>query len=86
VYLGAPDQPPTGAQFAPRALVGFDRVNVPAGETKTVRLHIPRRGLEYWSTAADKWAVAAGPRTVYVGSSSRDLRLQAEMTIQSATK
>jgi beta-glucosidase len=82
VYLAAPGQPPEGAQFAPRALVAFDRVNVTAGGTRSVTLHVPLRGLEYWSTAGDKWALATGPRTVHVGASSRDLRLQAETTIQ----
>jgi beta-glucosidase len=82
VYLAAPSQPPKGAQFAPRALVAFDRVSVAAGETKNVTLHVPLRGLQYWSTADGKWALATGPRTVHVGASSRDLRVQAETTIQ----
>ena len=82
VYLAAPSQPPKGAQFAPRALVAFDRVSVPAGETKNVTLHVPLRGLQYWSTDGEKWALATGRRMVHVGASSRDLRLQAETTIQ----
>ncbi len=82
VYLGAPSQAPAGAQFAPRALVAFDRVSVPAGEKMSITLHVPLRGLQYWSTAADKWELAAGPRLVHVGASSRDLRLKAETTIQ----
>jgi len=82
VYLGAPSKAPTGAQFAPRALVAFDRVNVPAGETKPVTLHVPLRQLQYWSTAGDKWALATGSRVVNVGASSRDLRLHAETTVE----
>jgi beta-glucosidase len=86
VYLGAPSQTPPGAQFAPRVLAAFDRVSLQPGETKSVMLHVPLRQLQYWSTAEDKWLVAAGPRTVYVGASSRDLRLHAETTIQAVTK
>ncbi len=82
VYLAAPSQAPQGAQFAPRALAAFDRVNLAAGETKDVTLHVPLRGLEYWSTAQDKWALATGSRMVHVGASSRDLRLQAETVIE----
>jgi len=82
VYLAAPGRAPQGAQFAPRALAAFDRVSVPAGETKDVTLHVPRRGLEYWSTAQDKWALATGVRIVHVGTSSRDLRLQTETVIE----
>ena len=82
VYLAAPARVPQGAQFAPRALAAFERVNIAPGETKDVALHVPRRGLEYWSTAQDKWALATGSRTVHVGASSRDLRLQAETVIE----
>jgi beta-glucosidase len=82
VYLAAPGQAPQGAQFAPRALAAFDRLSLAAGETRDVTLHVPLRGLQYWSTAQGKWALAAGPRVVHVGASSRDLRLQAEAVIE----
>ena len=82
VYLAAPSQPPQGAQFAPRALAAFDRLNVQAGETKDVTLHVLLRRLQYWSVAQNKWALAVGPRVVHVGSSSRDLRLHAETGIE----
>jgi beta-glucosidase len=75
VYLGAPDQTVVGVQFPPRCLAAFDRVNLAAGEVKTVTLHVPARRLQYWSTAAGAWVTAAGKRSVSVGASSRDLRL-----------
>ena len=40
VYLGAPDDIPAGVQFPVRALVGFDRIHLEAGEIKT--RHPPR--------------------------------------------
>lgn len=44
VYLGAPSEIPPGVQFPVRALVAFDRIHIPAGESKTVTLHVePRR-------------------------------------------
>jgi beta-glucosidase len=58
-----------------RALVAFDRIHLAAGEAKTVTLHVPERQLQYWSTASGKWVTATGKRTVSVGASSRDLRL-----------
>ena len=76
VYLGAPRKIPSGVQFPVRALAAFDRVHIPAGEAKTVILHVPPRQLQYWSTADGKWVRATGKRTVSVGSSSRDLRLE----------
>jgi beta-glucosidase len=81
VYLSAPREARQGAQFAVRALAAFDCIFLKAGEEKVVKLHVPRRSLEYWSTAAGCWLTAAGPRTVYVGVSSRDLRLQADTVI-----
>jgi beta-glucosidase len=75
VYLDGP-QPQGGAEFAPRTLAGFDRITLAAGEETTVRLHVPRRSFEFWSVAESKWVRAIGPRTVEVGSSSRNLILR----------
>jgi len=76
VYLGAPSEIPSGVQFPVRALVAFDRVHLSAGEGKTVTLHVAPRQLQYWSTASGKWSAATGKRTVSVGASSRDLRVE----------
>jgi beta-glucosidase len=75
VYLGAPGNVSGGVQFPVRALVGFDRVHLAQGAAKTVTIHIPERQLQYWSTKDGKWVLAGGKRTVSVGGSSRDLRL-----------
>jgi len=76
VYLGAPANIPDGVQFPVRALVAFDRVHIAAGDAKTVTLHVPLRQLQYWSTANHAWVTASGKRTVSVGASSRDLRVE----------
>jgi beta-glucosidase len=75
-YLGKPSEISTGVQFPVCSLVAFDRVHLAAGETKTVTLHIPLRQLQYWSTASGNWVKARGKRTVSVGASSRDLRVE----------
>jgi beta-glucosidase len=75
VYLGAPGEVPAGVQFPVRALAAFERTHIAAGESKTVTLHVQPRQLEYWSTKDGKWVTATGKRTVSVGASSRDLRL-----------
>ncbi len=75
VYLGAPGAIPDGVQFPVRALVGFDRIHLAAGESKTVAIHVPERQLQYWSTKDGKWVRASGKRTISVGSSSRNLGL-----------
>lgn len=74
IYLGTPAAPPEGAQFAPRSLVGFDRINLQAGQSKQVKLHVPLRQLQYWDSKGSSWKTA-GARPIYVGASSRDIRL-----------
>ena len=76
VYLGAPSEIPAGVQFPVRALAGFDRIHLAAGEAKTVTLHVAPRQLQYWSTKDGKWVAATGKRTLSVGASSRDLRVE----------
>jgi len=76
VYLGAPNQIPAGVQFPVRSLAAFDRIHLAAEEAKTVTLHVQPRQLQYWSTKDGKWVAASGKRTVSVGSSSRNMRLE----------
>jgi beta-glucosidase len=81
-YLDAPEiLPSDGAQFAVHGLAAFDRVHLAAGQSRAVTLHVPLRSLQYWSAGANQWKLAAGPRTVRVGASSRDFRLGATTAI-----
>jgi hypothetical protein len=86
VYLGAPDNPPAGIQFAVRQLSAFDRVTLAPGQTTVVSMHVPLRQLQYWSSADQKWLTAAGSRTVYAGDgdSAASLPLRAGITIPSS--
>ena len=76
VYLDAPSEIPAGVQFPIRLLAAFDRVFIPAGNSRNVTLHAAPRQLQYWSTAAGKWVTTSGQRTVSVGASSRDLQVE----------
>jgi beta-glucosidase len=76
VYLDAPRESLTGVMFPPRSLVAFDRITLKAGTSRRVTLHVPPRQLQYWSTVHQEWLRARGERTVRVGASSRDLRLE----------
>jgi beta-glucosidase len=76
VYLGAPAEHPPGVQFPVRKLVGFDRVFLKVGEVRTVRVHVPLRQLQSWSSGGHRWVGVAGRRIMGVGASSRDIRLQ----------
>jgi beta-glucosidase len=79
VYLGPPPNPP--APMAPQKLVGFDRVTLRPGQSKTVTIHIGARELSYWSTASYGWTVASGKRPIFIGASSRDIKLKTEITV-----
>ncbi len=73
VYLGAPDTPPV--PMATNALVGFERVSLEPGESRTVTLTLGDSALSYWSAEKHAWAAVPGSRPIRVGFSSRDLPL-----------
>jgi beta-glucosidase len=79
VYLGPPGNAPV--PMAPKQLVGFARITLAPGERRSVTVHVDARQLSYWSVEARAWVRAAGERTVFVGASSRDIRLQAPVAI-----
>jgi beta-glucosidase len=73
VYLG--DRTGT-LQVPPRELRGFAKVRLPAGATQRVDVDVLRRDLEHVHPEAG-WIFTGGEVEVFVGSSSRDLRLYA---------
>ena len=79
IYLGAPSQIPDRVQFPVRALAGFERIHLTAGEARTFTLHVAPRQLQYWSTKDGRWLTASGKRTISIGASSRDLRLHRDI-------
>jgi beta-glucosidase len=53
-----------------RSLKGFSRIALNPRETKNVTFRIPQDQLAVWDTE-NKWAVEAGPYTLWVGGSSQ---------------
>jgi beta-glucosidase len=74
LYLGIPNAPA-------RQLRGFDRVQLPANATATVRFPLTRRDLSVWDVVAQKWRLQRGEYSVEVGASSRDMRLNGSITV-----
>ena len=69
VYLGInnKDEPPL-------RLVGFSKISLMPGESRQVRITISPRMQSIWSVDANDWKFIPDSR-VYVGASSRDIRL-----------
>ncbi|MYS23942.1 Fibronectin type III-like domain-containing protein, partial [Streptomyces sp. DvalAA-14] len=61
-----------------KSLRGFQRVNLNPGQSQHVSVTLNARSFQYWNNG---WTNAAGTNTVYVGSSSRDIRLTGSTTI-----
>ncbi|EON69810.1 hypothetical protein W97_09073 [Coniosporium apollinis CBS 100218] len=68
VNLGGPNDPV-------RVLRNFDRLSIDTGMSATFVADITRRDLSNWDTIAQNWFISGYPKTVYVGSSSRNLPL-----------
>lgn len=61
-----------------KELKGFDRVELEPGEGKTVTFALDDRSFALWN---DGWKVPGGTYGVWVGSSSRDIRLKEEIEV-----
>ena len=84
LYLGAGPSI-AGVQQAGKLLRGFTRIALNPSETRRVTMTLDRRSFEYWSAPGHKWVTNYGPRTVWVGSASDDLRLSATTAPLSST-
>ena len=73
-YLGYP----ATAGEPPRQLKAFASVEVGAGSTRHVQLHLPRSAFEGY--VEGRWRTFSGTYTLSVGSSARDLPLRINLT------
>ena len=65
----------------PKVLRGFDKIYIEPGEAGTFEAQLLRRDLSTWNTQGQNW-VMSSEVTVYVGSSSRKLPLEQEVSLQ----
>ena len=68
-------------EWPEKELKAFDRVTIPAGQTKTVTLEIPVSELRYWDESINGWNLEKGKIEIVAGSSSRDLHLSTVVTL-----
>jgi beta-glucosidase len=84
IYLGLPAS--TGEP--PKRLVGWAKVELEPGETKEVGVTLEPKAtshpLSYWNVKTNGWEIAGGDYQVYVGASSRDIRLTGTLRVHHA--
>ena len=78
LYVAKPD----AKIFRPvKELKGFVKVQLEAGESKTVTIPLDDKAFRYWNVATDRWEVEGGSYQLLVGASSTDIRLSAAVTV-----
>ena len=82
LYVGTPAD---GVIRPPKELAGFEKIHLEAGEQKTVRFRLDARSFAFWDRELPGWRVESGIHRILVCSSSRDIRLQAEVSVKSMT-
>ncbi len=63
-------------------LKAFQRVELKAGETKTVEFSLDRYAFSYWNPQTRDWALDAGTFEIQIGASSRDIRLKTLLEVK----
>jgi beta-glucosidase len=78
IYIG---MPAAGVPQPPKQLKGFQKLTLQPGRTGHVHLSLDQRAFSYWDTGTHTWQVAPGTYQIMAGSSSRDIRLQTQVTV-----
>ncbi|MDR1644490.1 MAG: glycoside hydrolase family 3 C-terminal domain-containing protein [Tannerellaceae bacterium] len=65
-----------------KQLKGFQRIHIPAGETRQAKLILQPEDLSYWSTDAHKFVVEPGKVNILLGASSEDIRLRKQIELK----
>ncbi|CAL9634449.1 Beta-hexosaminidase [Streptomyces sp. enrichment culture] len=74
VYLGP--SPDLRLDQPVRALAGYRRLALRAGERRRVTVRVTSRTLSCWDPRRHDWVLGTGRRAVWIGASSADLRLR----------
>lgn len=77
VYLADP----ATAGEPPRQLRGFQKINLPPGQSGHLTIKLDARAFQIWNTSSNSWTTAAGTYGVFVGDSSRNLPLHGTVAV-----
>ncbi|KAM3074898.1 hypothetical protein ACMFMG_008308 [Clarireedia jacksonii] len=81
LYIGFPSSSSIASSTPIRQLRGFKKITLqPTGST-SLTFTLRRKDLSYWDSAAQSWVMPSGAFGVWVGASSRDLRLTGSLTV-----
>ncbi len=69
-----------------RELREFVKVFLEPGEEKTVSVELSKRAFAYYNININDWHVESGEFDILVGSSSRDIRLEGKVSVESTVK
>ena len=70
-----------GGPYNPKVVLrGFDRLSIGAGMSATFTADLTRRDLSNWDVGSQNWVISNSTKTVYVGSSSRNLPLSTTLS------
>ncbi len=68
-----------------KELKAFKKIYLESGEEKEVSVTLCRRAFAFYNVKVNDWTVESGAFNILVGSSSADIRLSAELTVNAAT-
>ncbi|MBN1117181.1 MAG: glycoside hydrolase family 3 C-terminal domain-containing protein [Bacteroidales bacterium] len=85
IYVKTPDSP-ENLQRPIKRLKGFQRVTIPAGETKTVSIEIDCSDLWFWDAENNKISFDQGKYQFEIGASSKDIKGLLEVTMSGTFK
>lgn len=69
-----------------KELRAFRKVFLKAGEEKTVEISLSKRAFAYYNVNISDWHVEGGEFEILVGASSRDIRLEGKVTVESTVE
>ncbi|MBQ6845705.1 MAG: glycoside hydrolase family 3 C-terminal domain-containing protein [Oscillospiraceae bacterium] len=79
VYVG---DPISTVKRPIKELKAFEKVFLKPGETKKVTLNVDIRDIGYYNVVLKDWITEPGKYVIYVGSSSRDIRLEKSIVLK----
>lgn len=82
LYIGLPSSAPPSP---PRQLRGFTKLALQPQQSGQAKFNLRRRDLSYWDVPSQEWVVPKGDFKLFIGASSRDIRLSATLSAGSAS-